>query len=160
MLEFKVIQDVQAVKGDVKRGQDMQYRHYPEGKMVAGYEHPDFPGFVVVDEVWVLPARAVSLMGELQEGQQPAPIAKLPTDFQAELDNIKGTSFVKSVMDKSRNAMTWTFAGGMIGFFFALATRKNIVLCTVISAAAAGVIGYNVKMPAFNLDAVSKANNT
>lgn len=159
MLEFKVIQEVQAVKGNVQRGQDLQYRTYPEGKMVAGYEHPDYPGVAVIDNEWIVPARALSVMGELADGQQPAPIAKLPEEFQAELDKIKGTDFVKSVMDKSRTAMTWTFAGGLIGFFFALVTRKNILISTVAFAGVAGLIGYNVKLPALNIDAMSKANN-
>ncbi len=159
MVAFQVINEFSAPKGNAPRGGDVPYRLFKAGERVTGYEHPDYGGIAVLENEWVMPIENLTSLGEASASRNDdEPVMELPKEFQAELDRIKKTDFVKDVMNKSQASMQWMFAGGLIGFLFALITKKNIFFSTIISGVGFGLIGYNLKMPAMDTNMVLAAN--
>ncbi len=68
----------------------------------------------------------------------------IPKEYQEQMDKIKNTNMVSSIVNKSRNSVNGMLIGAAAGFLAALLFKQSKFGGVVLGATAGGLIGYKI----------------
>jgi hypothetical protein len=68
----------------------------------------------------------------------------IPQEYRDQMDKIKNTSMVNTIVNKSRNSVNGLLIGGVIGLIGAIATRQSKFMGIVLFGTLGGAIGYGM----------------
>lgn len=69
---------------------------------------------------------------------------EVPKEYREQMDKIKKTNVVNTIVNKSRNSVNGIIIGGIAGLVISLITRQSKFGGMVLGAAAGGLIGYGI----------------
>lgn len=69
---------------------------------------------------------------------------EIPAEYREQMEKIKNTDIVNSIVKKSRNSVNGLLIGGITGLVIAIATGKSKFMGAFLGATAGGLIGYGI----------------
>lgn len=157
--EYKLKQDFRAPKVNLGQGEMQSYRSYQKGSTVSGYMNSSAGApLLIVENTYAIAPTAVSLVKDIEiDGKPVNPKPELtpeqavkkekpsmPKEYQAEMDRIKNTNIVGSIVAKSRNSVNGLLIGAGVGLLAAIIFKQSKLLGIVVGGTAGGFIGYKV----------------
>jgi hypothetical protein len=169
--KYKLRKNVNAPLGNARRSGLVTYKKYVQGQEVLGFVYEkgvDGSGLVIVDNKYPIKSEDLEKIEEVSVNGQPVKKDEVKTDsipnsilteeFKKQLEEMKNTDIVSSIVKKSRNSVNGMLVGAGIGFFAALFLKRSMFLFTVLGATVGGVIGN--KIPAGKKKVVEEKKET
>lgn len=165
--EYRLNTDFRAPRVNLKQGEMQSYRMYQKGSLVTGHVNgtAGAPLLIVDDSFAIIPSAVVKVKDIEIDGkpiiEKPAPTieqkvrsqkVEIPAEYRAQMDKIKNTNIIGSIVNKSRNSVNGMLIGAGVGLLAAIIFKQHKFLSAIVGATAGGFIGYKVtsdakKMP-------------
>lgn len=134
----------------------LNYRRFKEGENVKGYvreQKKNLTPAIITEDEYIVPLTHVRKIEMAFDGRPPIdsientmgsiPFSKtkLPISFQAKMDEIKNMDIGKNIIQPIKSSKNHMFWGGAAGLTFALLSKRNIILWTLVGSVAGIYIG-------------------
>lgn len=162
--EYKLKQDFRAPKINLKEGEMQSYHSYVKNSKVTGYiDKSTGTGLLIVENSFALPTNVIEFVKDVEIDGKPVTEIKtekptateqakkdvkknidMPAEYKAQMEKIKNTNVVQSIVNKSRNSVNGIVFGGIAGLVIAIFAGKSKMMGIVLGATAGGLIGYGI----------------
>lgn len=159
--EYKINKDFRAPKVNLKEHEMQSYRSYQKGAKVTGYVNETSGNkLFMVENSYVLPMSVLEFVKDIEIDGKPVnpkpeitaeqavknskQKIEIPKEYREQMEKIKNTNIVGSVVNKSRNSVNGMLIGAGIGLLAAVILKQSKFLGIVIGATGGGFIGYKI----------------
>lgn len=184
--EYTLKRSFRAPQVNVRENQFQGYFSFQQGQSVIGYID-EGTGLLITENKYAIPVTSLTFVRDIEIDGEAVDISdsndspekikeiaiknareelkkekvEIPQEYRDQMDKIKNTSIVNSIVNKSRNSVNGLIIGGVVGLIGAIVFRQSKFMGIVLGGTAGGFIGYGMtgdaKKPAPKKEAPKEA---